>query len=291
MKTTLTLIAALCLGAATLTARAPQPRPLYPAAAPGDNGLAPSATTDNGEVRFGISVPDYTLYLPDEAKATGQLVVVCPGGGYGCVCYAREGNEVAEWLSDNGIAAAVLRYRMPNGHHDIPLQDVRQMIRIARDSASRWHIDPAQVGIMGFSAGGHLAATASTLLEDAARPDFAILLYPVISMTDSPFTDKGTRANLLGAAFDAELAERFSPERHVTSETPPTFIALSDDDEMVHPRNSTLYYDALRDAGVMSEMHIYPTGHHGWIGNFTYWDEYHGTLLRWLGQLREGIVK
>lgn len=208
-------------------------------------------------------------------------------GGYGCVCYEREGLEVAHWLGDHGIAALVLRYRMPNGHHEIPLEDVHEAIRIARRNAPSWGVDPHQVGVMGFSAGGHLASTASTHFDERTRPDFSILIYPVITMGER-YTHMGSRENLLGKGYDAGLVERYSSERQVTPQTPPAFIALSDNDEVVPVRNSILYYDALKENGVPAELHVYPTGRHGWIGRFDYWDEYRAALLRWLGQVREG---
>ena len=290
MKRIFVTFAALCAAATVLTAGEPSPRLLYPDGPKTSNGIDPSATADNGEVRFAVTTPDYYVFLPEEGKANGQAVVVCPGGGYGCVCYAREGLDVARWLNEQGVAAFVLRYRMPNGHHEIPMEDVRRMFRIVRDSAERWKIDPAQVGIMGFSAGGHLASTTATQSDAATRPDFAVLIYPVITMQDRP-TQWDTRNNLLGPQPDAALVERYSSERQVTPQTPPAFIALSDDDEVVPTRNSTLFYDALKANGVAAELHIYPTGRHGWVGDFTYWDEYHGALSRWLGQLREGKIK
>lgn len=221
------------------------------------SGIDPASTVDRDGVLFNVTVPDYYVFLPERERA----VVVCPGGGYGCVCYEREGLEVARWLGDHGIAALVLRYRMPNGHHEIPLEDVHEAIRIARRNAPSWGVDPHQVGVMGFSAGGHLASTASTHFDERTRPDFSILIYPVITMGER-YTHMGSRENLLGKGYDAGLVERYSSERQVTPQTPPAFIALSDNDEVVPVRNSILYYDALKENGVPAELHVYPTGRH-----------------------------
>ena len=193
---------------------------------------------------------------------------------------------MARWLNENGIAAIVLRYRMPNGHHQIPIADYAQAMQIARKNAGQWGINPHQIGVMGFSAGGHLASTAAVQTDEAIRPDFAILIYPVITM-DGPYLQIDTRNNLLGSNPDQSLIEKYSTEKQITSKTAPCFIALSDDDDLVHPRNSTLFYDSLRAKGVSAELHIYPTGQHGWNQTFVYWDEYHTSLLRWLKQQRE----
>ena len=139
---------------------------------------------------------------------------------------------------------------------------------------------------MGFSAGGHLASTAVVLTDEAVKPDFAVLIYPVITM-DGPYAQIDTRNNLLGTNPDSTLIEKYSAEKQITPETSPCFIALSNDDDLVHPRNSTLFYDSLRAKGVSAELHIYPTGQHGWNQTFVYWDEYHTSLLRWLKQQRE----
>lgn len=286
MKKFFATFALMYLCQTLLVAQVPPPQPLYPNGPVGDNGLDPAAVVINDEIAVGVTCPDYYLFLPDQQKATGQLVIVCPGGGYGCLCYAREGIEVAQWFSQNGIAAMVLRYRMPNRHHEIPLRDVHTAIRLVREHAVEWGVRLDQVGVMGFSAGGHLVATAATQFDAATRPDFAILLYPVITMQNQ-YKQDDTRENLLGKEPDSTLIHRYSCELQVKADTPPCFIALSDDDEVVPPRNSTLFYDALRDRGISAEMHIYPTGRHGWIGDFVYWDEYHTSLLRWLRQQRE----
>jgi acetyl esterase/lipase len=219
--------------------------------------------------------PSITVYLPAAQKATGAAVVVCPGGGYGALAVDHEGQQVADWLNSNGIAAFVLRYRIaPRYKHPAPISDAQRAIRTVRARAAEWKVDPARIGILGFSAGGHLASTAATHFDlghpDAAhpidrvscRPDFAVLVYPVISFT-SDFTHRGSKRNLLGESPDAQLVESLSNEKQVTKETPPTFLVHTNEDSGVPPENSVLFYLALRKAGVPAELHIYEKGRHG----------------------------
>ena len=287
MKKTLSLFAGALFWIFPATAQIPEAQPLSPQGAPDNNGLPADKAVYAESHAEKIAEADYMLFRADPSKATGQAVVICPGGAYLGVAYTHEGIQVAQWMNERGITALMLRYRMPNGHHEIPLEDVHEAIRIARRNAPSWGVDPHQVGVMGFSAGGHLASTASTHFDERTRPDFSILIYPVITMGER-YTHMGSRENLLGKGYDAGLVERYSSERQVTPQTPPAFIALSDNDEVVPVRNSILYYDALKENGVPAELHVYPTGRHGWIGRFDYWDEYRAALLRWLGQVREG---
>jgi acetyl esterase/lipase len=202
------------------------------------------------------------LYFPKEKN--GQMVVVCPGGGYGALASYHEGLYVAHWLLERGISVAVVKYRMPNGHRRIPHVDVENAFRYCRKNAAKWGID--QIGVMGFSAGGHLAATTSTMwTEEVTRPDFSVLIYPVITM-EVGLTHKGTRENLLTekAIWSSHNSEKYSMENQVTRFTPPTFLALSSDDMTVPAENSLRYYNRLIDNEVPAEMHIYPTGGHGW---------------------------
>ena len=237
--------------------------PLWPAAAPGALG------TDAGDI------PAITVYLPRTMVPNTPAVVVCPGGGYGALASNHEGRQVASFLNSLGVAAFVLRYRLgPRYHHPIELGDAQRAIRLVRSHASDWRIDPGRIGIMGFSAGGHLAMTASTLFDAGAaaaadtvdrlgsRPDFAILGYPVISMTEE-WTHKGSRRNLLGETPDPELAKTLSGERAVTRETPPTFLFQTNEDTAVPAENAVHYYLALRKAGVPSELHVFEKGPHG----------------------------
>ena len=223
------------------------------------------------------------LFRADPSKATGQAVVICPGGAYLGVAYTHEGIQVAQWMNERGITALMLRYRMPNGHHDIPLHDARTAIALLRDHAAEWGIDPHQVGIMGFSAGGHLASTVSTHFEnDSQRPDFSILIYPVITM-DPQWTHGGSRKNLLGANPTESATERYSAEKQVTDATPPAFIAVSNEDRSVSPVNSVLYYEALHKHRIPAELHIFPEGPHGFglKTDFPNHDEMAGSLARW----------
>ena len=222
------------------------------------------------------------MYRP-EGKKPAPAVVVCPGGAYGGLAIGHEGYQVAEWFAARGFAAVVLKYTMPHGNYDLPRRDVQQAIELVRANAAGWGVDPARVGVIGFSAGGHLASTAATHFTcDANRPDFAVLVYPVITM-DERFTHAGSRRNLLGEAPAEGLVAAFSNELRVTSGTPPTFIAFSDDDDGVPPVNGTLFYNALKAASVPGEIHIYPTGGHGWGWNetFKYKDEFRNSLVRW----------
>jgi acetyl esterase/lipase len=236
---------------------------LWPAGAPGALG---SADAD---------VPAITVFLPRTMAANTPAVIVCPGGAYGALAANHEGRQAASYLNSLGMAAFVLRYRLgPRYHHPIELGDAQRAIRTVRAHAAEWRIDPARIGIMGFSAGGHLAMTASTLFDAgastaadavdraASRPDFAVLGYPVISMT-AAWTHKGSRRNLLGDDPDPELAKRLSGELAVTKDTPPTFIFQTNEDTTVPAENAVHYYLALRQAGVPAEMHVFEKGPHG----------------------------
>jgi acetyl esterase/lipase len=222
-----------------------------------------------------VDKPKITVYLAPKGKANGAAVVVCPGGGYVVVASDHEGKQVAEWLNRLGVAAFVLQYRLgPRYHHPAPLQDAQRAIRLVRARATEWGVDPARVGILGFSAGGHLASTAGTHFDrgqpDAAdpverqgsRPDFLILGYPVISLIH-PAVHKGSRDNLLGKDADPKLLESLSNETQVTALTPPTFLFHTDEDTGVPAEHSLLFYEALRRANVPAEMHIFAKGPHG----------------------------
>lgn len=219
--------------------------------------------------------PTLTLFLPDADKANGSAVVVCPGGGYGHLATGHEGREIGDWLNSLGTAAFVLKYRIaPRYGNPAPLDDAQRALRTVRARADEWKVDPARVGILGFSAGGHLASSAAThfdagdsdaddpIEQESCRPDFAVLCYPVVTMSD-PATHRGSRRNLLGEQPTAELIEYFSNERQVTAETPPTFLFHTDADKAVPAENSVLFYLALRKAGVPAELHIYQPGRHG----------------------------
>lgn len=219
--------------------------------------------------------PSLTLWPAPADKATGAAIVVCPGGGYGHLAMGHEGVDIGKWLNSLGISAYVLKYRLgPKYHHPAPLHDVQRALRTVRSNGKLWGADPARIGVMGFSAGGHLASTAATHFDagqaDASdtidrvscRPDFAVLCYPVISFT-APFTHRGSLKNLLGADPDPKLVQSLSNETQVTKQTPPTFLFHTNADTGVPPENSIAFYLALRKAGVPAELHIYEQGRHG----------------------------
>jgi acetyl esterase/lipase len=222
--------------------------------------------------------PSITIYLPPKEKATGAAVVICPGGGYGHLAIDHEGHQIARWLNSFGVAGFILKYRHRNSGagygHPVPLMDAQRAISMVRARAAEFEVDPARIGILGFSAGGHLASTAATHFhtgrtdtDDAidrvsCRPDFAVLVYPVISLTEW-FTHVGSRTNLLGRDGDAELIRQLSNELHVTPQTPPTFLLHTNEDTAVPAENSVYFYLALRKAKVPAELHIYEKGQHG----------------------------
>ena len=240
----------LLLSAAALTAAEPKTELLWPEGAPGAIGAEE------------VDKPSLTFYLPE--KANGSAVVICPGGGYGTLAMDHEGKQVAEWLNSHGLAAIVLKYRLgPRYRHPAPLDAVLQAIRVVRSRATALGLAAHRIGVWGFSAGGHLAASASTLFDSSeSRPDFSILAYPVISFS-AEFTHKGSRRNLLGETPDPLLVEKLSIEKQVNSRTPPAFLFHTDSDTGVPPENSVAYYLGLRKAGVPAEMHVYRKGRHG----------------------------
>jgi acetyl esterase/lipase len=226
-----------------------------------------------------VQNPEIAVFLPSKKIATGQAVVVCPGGGYGILAYNWEGTDIAKWLNSKGIAAIVLKYRLPNSKsniipHQSPLMDAQRAIRMVRANAAKWNLKKDRVGIMGFSAGGHLASTTGTHFDEgnkkatdsiekfSSRPDFMVLVYPVITMS-KPIMHTGSRNNLIGENPDVQLAKFYSGELQVSKETPPAFLVHATDDKTVPVENSLLFYQALKDKNVLAEMHIYPKGGHG----------------------------
>ena len=255
--------------------------------APHSNGLEGEAYEATPYRLVNTTKAQLYLYNADPAKATGQAVVICPGGGYAKLSMDQEGYLMAQWLAKNGIAAFVLEYRLPNGHREVPLEDAVEAIRIVRKRAKRFNIDPAKVGIMGFSAGGHLAASASNKPAVEDRPNFSILFYPVLTAGDFN-THRGSFRNLLGKRHTAAEADEWAMDKIASEQTPPTILLLSDDDSTVPAAGSALYYAALRYHGVKASIHIFPTGGHGW-GNydkFAYQKEWQHLLLRWLSELK-----
>ncbi len=219
--------------------------------------------------------PTLITYLPAKPQDTGMGIVVYPGGSYRHLAMDHEGHQVARWLTSRGIAAFVVKYRLgPKYHHPIMLQDALRAIRVVRSRAAEFRIRPDRIGVLGFSAGGHLASSAATLFDTpegqaadgleavSSRPDFAVLAYPVITMGQAS-TNKGSQENLLGEHPSQELLDALSTEKHVTPKTPPTFLFHTDADDGVPAENSVLFYLALRKAGVPAELHIYRNGEHG----------------------------
>jgi acetyl esterase/lipase len=248
-------------------------------------------------------IPSMTVYLPRNTPVGMTAVIVLPGGAYRNLAMNHEGRQVASYLNAAGLAAFVLKYRLgPRYHHPIEMGDAQRAIRLVRTHAGEWHIDLTRIGIMGFSAGGHLAATVSTHFDSGepaasdpvdranSRPDFAILAYPVISLTE-PWTHQGSKTNLLGENAPAELASSLSADTAVTPRTPPTFLFQTNADTAVPAENAVHYYLALRKAGVPAEMHIFENGPHGLglaldnpaIGQWP------GLLMNWLRT--RGLVK
>lgn len=276
----------LCMGLFVLPqtwlhAQQPLELKLWPEGMPNDNGM--TCQEENGVLYVGE--PTLTVYPATEGN--GMAIVACPGGGYGKLAMDHEGKDMAAWFNNQGITYAVLKYRMPNGHKEVPLSDARQAMRILRHRAGEWQLK--RIGIMGFSAGGHLASTVATHFEDEeSHPDFQILFYPVISM-DPEYTHRGTHDNLLGKQPAKEEEDDFSNELHVDGNTPPAFILHSSDDRSVPVAHSLNYYMALLRHQVPATLHIYPIGGHGWgyRDSFTYKREWTGELEKWLREINK----
>jgi acetyl esterase/lipase len=253
-KTILILVGIIFIG----TMQAQEEIKLYKNGPSENSGITEKeAIYDNSWVTNVTEARMYAYIVPKE-KASGAAVLICPGGGYGGLAVAHEGSQVAEWLNTLGVSAFVLYYRMPNHHSEIPLTDAQTAIQIIREGAGKWNIDKHKIGIAGFSAGGHLASTAGTHFDEINRPDFIILVYPVISMTGD-----GTCQNLLGETPSKELLIRFSNQLQVTDKTPPTFIIAALDDDVVSVEHSFMFYETLQDKKIPSEIHTYEKGGHG----------------------------
>ncbi len=281
--------------------------PLYKDSIPNSK---PAANEEKSEITNGIliiskiSVPTLSIFLPPAQKANGTAVLICPGGGYSIVAAGHEGKDVAKKFNEMGVAAFVLKYRIPNTATMVkpeigPLQDAQQAMKIIREGAKGYHIDPAKIGIMGFSAGGHLASTEGTHTDDVVisnplktslRPDFMILVYPVISFSDS-IAHMGSRINLIGKNPSPEKIIYYSNELQVNATTPPSFLIHASDDDAVSPLNTTAFYLALIQHKVPAEMHIYESGGHGfglnqknnhemWMERCRHWMENHGWLTK-----------
>lgn len=253
-------------------AQAPERMALWPEGVP---GLKPDAAPDTESPDYVSAVHHPSLApFPAPGGGAGTAVIVCPGGGYVRLAWAKEGTEVARWLNSIGVSAYVLRYRAGEYGHPAPVRDVTRAVRLLRSRAAELGLRPDRIGVLGFSAGGHLASTAATLYDDpvtrtgaaldqvSARPDFALLIYPVITMKE-PFAHKGSRERLLGPDPSADLVRALSTETRVTPNTPPVFLMHTMEDKAVPVENSLMFYQALRAAEVPAEMHLYQAGPHG----------------------------
>ena len=245
-----------------------------------------------GDGKFEVANATMTVY-PIPGKTNAAAVVICPGGGYGMLMVGPEGHGIARWLNQHGIAAAVLEYRLPKGRPFVPLLDTQRAIRTVRFNAKHWGIEPGRVGIIGFSAGGHLAATAGTHFDDgdpkgadpidriSCRPDFAILIYPVVTMGEK--THGGTKTNLLGRNPKPAMVDLFSNEKQVSDKTPPMFLAHAKDDALVAPDNSRMLYEVLKAHKLPVEYLELPNGGHGLNGyKGPMWDAWQKDVLEWL---------
>jgi acetyl esterase/lipase len=254
------------------------------------NGRAPT-----GDAKFEKAEARITVYRPE--KGNGTAIVICPGGGYGGLAIQPEGHGIAAWLNRQGITGVVLEYRLPAGRPYVPLLDAQRALRTVRSNAKAWGIDPSRIGIMGFSAGGHLASTAGTHFDDGdpkaedpidrigCRPDFMILVYPVITMGQK--THGGSRNNLLGKNPDAKLVELFSNEKQVTAKTPSAFLAHAKDDRVVDPDNSKAFAEALQMQKVKAKYLELASGGHGLNGyKGEMWDAWQTQSLAWLSELK-----
>jgi acetyl esterase/lipase len=282
MKKRILPVLVICLNLIVETAIAqPFSLKLWPEGIPGsksDPEYIEKITTENGRIIRceRVTDPDLTVYLPPRGKANGTAVLICPGGGYAALAFDHEGNAIAEWLNENGIAGIILKYRLPSDKIMVdksvgPLQDAQEAVRIIRRNATGWNINSERVGVIGFSAGGHLASTLSTHYNEivydigdevSARPDFSILIYPVISF-DSTITHRGTRNNLIGLNPEEEKVIHFSNDLQITDETPPAFLVHSADDKAVPAMNSIRYFTGLQKNNIPAELHIFRKGGHG----------------------------
>jgi len=243
--------------------KAQQEIQLYKNGAKQSSGITEAESKDQNNFVNNITDARMYAYIAPKETATGAAVLICPGGGYGGVSSDKEGSEIAMWFNQIGISAFVLYYRMPNGHYEIPLLDAQAALKIIHKGAGKWNIRHNKIGIMGFSAGGHLASTAGTHFKSKIqRPDFMILAYPVVTMKKD-LTHTGSRNNLLGNNPSQELVNLYSNELQVTKDTPPAFIVHAIDDNVVPIANSEQLLKALQENNVPAELHKYDVGGHG----------------------------
>ena len=292
MKMNKICILTLLLYMATMNITGQKVVKLWPQSPPTDNGIKEQETTGENYWITNVSSPELTIYLPEKAKSNGMAVIICPGGGYAGLASMHEGTQIAQWLNEKGIAGVILKYRMPNGHKEVPLDDGWQAMRYVREHAKELNINPGKIGIAGFSAGGHLASTVSTHYAPNGtntRPDFSILFYPVVTMMEA--THGGSKNNLLGKNPSKQDIHRFSNEKQVTVNTPPAILLLSDDDTSVPPSNSVEYYKALKENNIPASMYIFPEGGHGWgmRESFAYNKQMLEVLNAWLDDINRKL--
>ena len=273
--------------------------PLYPNGVPNSKPSPADYVekVDQNSFLSGVTIPTLTPYFADKSKANGTAVIICPGGGYSGLSMVNEGSSIAEAFNKIGVTAFVLTYRLPSDSIMVdktigPLQDAQRAIQIVRQQAAEWGINPNKIGIVGFSAGGHLASTAITHFDKVVisnknntnlRPDFGVLIYPVITM--GPKTHAGSKENLIGKHVSQELMDLYSNEKQVTSNTPPTFLVAAEDDDVVPVENTLMFYRALLDNKVKAEMHVYQAGGHGFgLYNKTTKDFWFDRLTEWMGE-------
>lgn len=281
------VVATLLMASSSVLAQKTIDIDLWEEGLPNSNGIDKTQPYDDAKRNF---KPSVRVFLPEADKANGMVVVCCPGGGYSHLAMNHEGYDWAPFFNEQGIALIVLKYRMPHGVTEVPISDAKEALRLVRANAKEWGISPDKVGIMGSSAGGHLASTVATHSDSTTAPDFQILFYPVVTM-DYAYTHKGSRHNLLGRDTSMSMVDLYSNEQQVTRLTPPAIMLLSDDDTAVPSPNSVNYYMALKRAGVSATMHIYPSGGHGWGSrkNFKFHDEMMADLKAWLDVMKDRL--
>ncbi|MCK5922838.1 MAG: alpha/beta hydrolase [Methylococcales bacterium] len=282
LKKSIYIVLALAYAMPSFLVSAGEVIPLYSGTIPNSIPHSLSETVEERDGQFsgykGATTPTLEIVLPKNERKLTPAVVICPGGGYVRQVYRKEGTDIAKVYIEHGVAAFILKYRIPNDQTMADksigaLQDAQQAIKLVRQNAAKWKVDPSKIGIMGFSAGGHLASSAATHFKKdyipnpdkiSLRPDFAILVYPVISMIDG-ITHVGSKENLLGKAPSDSIVKLFSNELQIDKDTPPTWITHAGDDNAVPVANSVRYYNALIKNGVPAEMHLYPEGGHGFV--------------------------
>ncbi len=253
--------------------------------APHSNGVTEQESERRPNILQNVTSTQLLIYEAKGENKSDQAVVIAPGGGYVIHAFDREGYLMAQWFAQNGITAAVLKYRFPNSVAEVPMEDAVQGVRVMRAQAEKFGFSAQKVGIVGSSAGGHLAAVTSTAPKDDDKPNFTILFYPVIS-SEEGVGDKGSFDRLLGSDRTQEQSDAYSADKLVSSTTPPAIMFHCDDDKIVPTLNSTLYYNALKRFGIAASLHIYPSGGHGWgMNEVSFHDEWRVSLLGWLEEL------